>query len=174
MVRDFARQSGGHAELESRIGRGTTVSLHLPALGEQPATPEVRASPQVAFGSESILLVEDDSSVRATVRRMLEDFGYRVSDVGDGPAAIDHLQQGSEVDLVCTDLVMPGALNGWQLALAIWKKRPRQRILFCTGYADSPVIEQMGPDSRIRLLHKPFGRRDLAAAVRRSLDDGPK
>jgi len=174
MVYGFVHQSGGHATLESEIGRGTTVALYLPPIETVTAKPaELRRRPVVAFGSESVLLVEDDAAVRTTVRLMLKDFGYRVAEASDGQNALDLLDQGLAVDLICTDLVMPGSINGWQLALEIWQRRPRQKILFTTGYTDNPTLQQMGQDSRIHILHKPFGRKDLAAAVRQILDDKP-
>jgi two-component system, cell cycle sensor histidine kinase and response regulator CckA len=173
MVHGFAHQSGGHATLESEIGRGTTVSLYLRPVesGAVAALAEIRRPPALAFGSESILLVEDDIAVRGTAARMLRDFGYRVVEAGDGQAALNLLGEGLAVDLVCTDLVMPGSINGWQLALDVWQQWPRQRILVCTGYTDNPLVHQIGQDLRIQLLHKPFGRKDLAAAVRQTLDD---
>jgi two-component system, cell cycle sensor histidine kinase and response regulator CckA len=174
MVYGFVHQSGGHATLESEIGRGTKVALYLPPIEAVTATPaELRRRPVVAFGSESVLLVEDDAAVRTTVRLMLKDFGYRVAEASDGQNALDLLDQGLAVDLICTDLVMPGSINGWQLALEIWQRRPRQKILFTTGYTDNPTLQQMGQDFRIHILQKPFGRKDLAAAVRQILDDKP-
>ena len=173
MVAAFARQYGGHAALESETGRGTTVSLYLPPIVEGAAAEEIRRNPVVTFGSESVLLVEDDPAVRRTIRLVLEDFGYRVAEASDGQGALEMMRKGMKVDLVCTDLVMPGNLNGWQLALDIWQRTPAQKILFCTGYSDSPLIGLMQQDRRVHILHKPFGRKDLAAAVRETLDDGP-
>jgi len=150
------------------------VALYLPPIEAVTATPaELRRRPVVAFGSESVLLVEDDAAVRTTVRLMLKDFGYRVAEASDGQNALDLLDQGLAVDLICTDLVMPGSINGWQLALEIWQRRPRQKILFTTGYTDNPTLQQMDQDLRIHILQKPFGRKDLAAAVRQILDDKP-
>jgi CheY-like chemotaxis protein len=173
MVDGFARQCGGRAALKSEIGRGTTVSLYLPPMGRGAAPHEAGRNPVVTFGSESVLLVEDDPAVRRTIRLMLEDFGYKVAEAGDGQGAMEMMRKGMKVDLVCTDLVMPGRINGWQLALDIWQRAPAQKILFCTGYSDSPLIGLMGEDRRVHILHKPFGRKDLAAAVRETLDDGP-
>ncbi len=103
---------------------------------------------------------------------MLEDFGYKVAEASDGQGAVEMMRNGMKVDLVCTDLVMPGNVNGWMLALDIWQRVPAQKILFCTGYSDNPLIGLMGEDPRVHILHKPFGRKDLAAAVRETLDDG--
>jgi two-component system, cell cycle sensor histidine kinase and response regulator CckA len=172
MVAGFARQCGGHAALESEIGRGTTVSLYLPPMGAGAAGEEARRNQVVTFGSESVLLVEDDPAVRRTIRLMLEDFGYKVAEASDGQGAVEMMRKGMKVDLVCTDLVMPGNVNGWMLALDIWQRTPAQKVLFCTGYSDSPFIGLMEEDPRARILHKPFGRKDLAAAVREILDDG--
>ncbi len=174
MVYGFARQSGGHATLDSVLGQGTTVSLYLPrAAVPGPSAADAKAGAIISFGSERILLVEDDASVRGTVRLMLEDFGYQVIEVGDGDAGLEVLRAGREVDLVLTDLVMPGRLSGWQLAVEIWRDRPQQKVLFSTGYSESSLIPQSGRDSRLRLLRKPFGRKELAAAVRATLDDAP-
>jgi len=171
MVYGFARQSGGHATLTSEIGRGTTVSLYLPqAPAEVDGLTPGRASPRIPFGSESILLVEDEAAVRGTIRLMLEDFGYRVVEVGDGQTALECLQQGLNVDLVLTDVVMPGNVNGWQLAQRVWQANPQQKVLFSTGYADNPIMQEITADPRIRVLRKPFSRRDLAVMVRATLD----
>jgi two-component system, cell cycle sensor histidine kinase and response regulator CckA len=172
MVAGFARQCGGHAALGSEIGRGTTVSLYLPPMGAGAVGEEARRNQVVTFGSESVLLVEDDPAVRRTIRLMLEDFGYKVAEASDGQGAVEMMRKGMKVDLVCTDLVMPGNVNGWMLALDIWQRTPAQKVLFCTGYSDSPFIGLMEEDPRARILHKPFGRKDLAAAVREILDDG--
>ncbi len=172
MVYGFARQAGGHVALSSKPGKGTTVSLYLPrARADAPSRGDARQSPSLPFGTESILLVEDDAAVRGTVRLMLEDFGYRVTEVGDGQAALSALEQAPGVDLIFTDLVMPGSINGWQLALDVWQKRPGQKVLFSTGYTDNPIIQQASRDARIHVLRKPFGRRDLAEAVRATLDE---
>jgi two-component system CheB/CheR fusion protein len=172
MVAGFARQCGGHAALESEIGRGTTVSLYLPPMGAGAAGEEARRNQVVTFGSESVLLVEDDPAVRRTIRLMLEDFGYKFAEASDGQGAVEMMRKGMKVDLVCTDVVMPGNVNGWMLALDIWQRTPAQKVLFCTGYSDSPFIGLMEEDPRAHILHKPFGRKDLAAAVREILDDG--
>src|SRR5262249_15453257 len=153
--------------------RAPSSRLCLPPAGGAPAAAlaGIRRPPALAFGSESILLVEDDVAVRGTAARMLRDFGYRVVEAGDGQAALNLLGEGLAGDLLCTDLVMPRSINGWQLALDVWQQWPRQRVLVCTGYTDNPVVQQISQDLRIQLLHKPFGRKDLAAAVRQSLDD---
>jgi two-component system, cell cycle sensor histidine kinase and response regulator CckA len=172
MVYGFARQAGGHVALSSKPGKGTTVSLYLPRVrADAQARGDARQSPSLPFGSERILLVEDDAAVRGTVRLMLEDFGYRVTEVGDGQAALAVLKRDPGVDLILTDLVMPGSINGWQLALDVWEKRPQQKVLFSTGYSDNPIIQQASRDTRIHVLRKPFGRRDLAEAVRATLDE---
>ena len=132
LVAGFARQCGGHAALASEVGRGTTVSLYLPPIGAGTAAEEVRRNRVVTFGSESVLLVEDDPAVRRTIRLMLEDFGYKVAEASDGQGAVEMMRNGMKVDLVCTDLVMPGNVNGWQLALDIWQRTPAQKILFCS------------------------------------------
>ena len=172
MVYGFARQSGGHVVLASEMALGTIVSLYLPRTREQEqVVAETAANAVISRGIESILLVEDDAAVRGTVRLMLEDCGYRVIEVPDGQRAQEILRQGLDVDLVLTDMVMPGSVNGWQLALDIWQERPRQKVLFSTGYTDNPIIQQAGLDPHIHVLRKPFGRKDLAAAVRSILDE---
>jgi two-component system cell cycle sensor histidine kinase/response regulator CckA len=172
IVYGFTRQSAGHAKIASEVGRGTTVSLYLPLARPQVQTSgRARRRAALAFGSETILLVEDDAAVRGTVRMMLQDIGYRVIEFGDAQSALDHLSRERDPDLVLTDLVMPGQMNGWQLALKIWRRRSDQKILFSTGYTDNPLIQQMSEDPRARVLRKPYSRRDLAEAVRTALEE---
>ncbi|MCW5771110.1 MAG: response regulator [Rhodospirillaceae bacterium] len=173
MVYGFAKQSGGHAKIYSEPGKGTTVRLYLPrAAGE--AMPEQRPTvSSVPGGSERILVVEDDPDVRAHAEQQLCALGYAVSSAESGPAALRLLQRGDEFDLLFSDIVMPGGMNGRELAEAARKLRPQLKILFASGYAENAVIRNGDLAHGVAMLQKPYRREDLAARVRAALDAAP-
>jgi CheY-like chemotaxis protein len=162
MVYGFATQSGGRLEIASELGAGTTVSLYLPQapaadLGPVTAQPMI-AAPPVA---RHILLVEDDDLLRRQVERQLIALGYRVTTRGDGPGALKRLAEVADIDLLMTDIVMPGGLNGRQLAAQANRMIPRLRTLFTSGFSDhasltSDLLE------RADFLAKPYRRAELA------------
>jgi PAS domain S-box-containing protein len=167
MVHGFIKQSRGHMTLRSEPGRGTTLELFLPrtrrqsdlAVVEAPALADLR-------GSESILLVEDDELVRRLAERQLAAIGYRVSSVGDAAAALAALRASDDIDLLMTDIVMPGTLSGPQLAEEALRLRPGLKLLFCSGYSDDAFQWSDAKDRRAPLLNKPYGRLELARKVR--------
>ena len=172
MVYGFAKQSGGTVRIYSEVGRGTTVRLLFPAVG---AEGEERRGPAEAAlslqGDETILVVDDRRDVGATAEAILQGFGYRVL-VADGPkSALDLLDGGERVDLLFTDLVMPGGVDGVMLARAAVTRRPGIKILLTTGYADASLIHDDDPGFEV--IDKPYGRTELARRVR-SVLDGPK
>jgi PAS domain S-box-containing protein len=168
MVHGFAKQSGGHVTLYSEPGRGTTVRIYLP-LASQLAS-SVRSSPQrlAPGGNETILMVEDDEAVRGVGARFLSELGSQVLLAADGDTALALLDARNDVRLLFTDIVLPGRLDGVELASHALNKRPGLALLFTSGYA-SGVIEGLDrlPGS---LLDKPYCREDLARAVRQTLD----
>jgi PAS domain S-box-containing protein len=166
----FARQSGGHLGIDSEPGKGTTVRLYLPrteAERDSGAAPKPRMQP-LPRGTETILVVDDNDSMRATAARNLAALGYRVRLAVDGPAALAILHAGEHIGLLFTDVVMPNGLSGYQLAEAAQALQPGLSVLFTTGFAaeDDADSGVMDPDA----LRKPYRRRELAERVRAALD----
>ncbi|MGH2340576.1 ATP-binding protein [Segnochrobactraceae bacterium EtOH-i3] len=174
MVYGFAHQSGGHAEITSTPGAGTTVRLYLRA---ESAAANFR--PQTALvaaptGSEHILLVEDDALVREHVRATLAALGYHITTAGSGPEAETAAAAVSGFDLLLTDVVLPGPLNGRVLAERLRARDPGLRVLFMSGYAEDDILMRDGAAALgARLLQKPFRRQDIAALVCATLNAAP-
>jgi CheY-like chemotaxis protein len=177
-VHGFAKQSKGHVRVYSELGQGTTVKLYLPRLmqeegaaapaGRVPAGPATLRSEK----RETILLVEDNAGVRTFARETLADLGYNVIDAPSGEAALDLLRGKQDVDLLLTDVVLPG-MTGRQLADRLAADRPRLRILFTTGYTRNAIIHEGRLDAGVNLLTKPFAQTELASKVRDLLDAPP-
>lgn len=173
-VYGFVKQSGGHLKIYSEVGDGTTVKLYLPrSLGQETAQP-TRVAALAETGTETVLLVDDDEIVQATVSSMLEDLGYTVLSALSGVEALEILEKGIKVDLLFTDVVMPGAISGRQLAERAVERVPTIRILFTSGYTENAIVHNGRLDPGVELLSKPYGRQQLAAKVRRILDGAPK
>jgi len=173
MIYGFAKQSHGHLKIYSEVGHGTTVRLYLPRqLGEAVSAPEASVVPaQDVRSGETILVVEDDADVRAFVVAQLRELGYRVIESVDGPQAKQILASDTPIDLLFTDVVMPGGLTGRQIADAAKKQRPQLKMLFTSGYTENSIVHQGKLDPGVHFLSKPYKRRELAAAVRTALDD---
>ncbi|MEO6581397.1 MAG: PAS domain S-box protein [Sphingomicrobium sp.] len=173
MVYGFVKQTGGHLKIYSEPGEGTTVKIYLPRLvGEVPVDVE-RFSPPVAeaTGKETILVCEDDDDVRAYSVEVLSELGYRVLEAADGPSALRLLKEQSDtVDLLFTDVVLPGGMTGAVLAKEAAAIRPGLKTLFTTGYARNAIVHQGRLDRGVELLTKPFSYADLAVRVRDILD----
>ncbi len=168
MVYGFAQQSGGWMKINSRPGHGTAVTLFFPRVGAPDVTGATLAAPiTTPTGSETVLLVEDDDMVRAHVENELRALGYRVIVTPNGPAALEVLRQPGQIDLLFTDVMMPGGLSGPQLAAEASRLRPDLKVLFTSGYSEHPVTSADRPDARI--LNKPFRRHDLALMLREAL-----
>jgi len=170
MVYGFIKQSNGHIRVYSEVGEGTTVRLYLPrAGGETPLAREDDA--QIGSGrGESILLVEDDESVRRYAEHALQQLGYRVRSASRADQALEMLQQGIACDLLFTDVVMPGGKGGRELAEAALALRPALKVLFTSGYTENAIVHQGRLDPGVSLLSKPYRRDELARQVRRVLD----
>ena len=175
MVYGFIRQSHGHVTITSEAGEGTIVRLYLPACE---AAVEVVAAPAPVSAEgapkELILLVEDNDLVRTFVEGQLESLGYRVVSVENGVKALDILRDDNSIDLLFTDVVMPGGLNGRQLADEARKLRTDIKILFTSGYSEDTIIHHGRLDEGVQLLSKPYKRRDLAEKVRLALEAGER
>jgi PAS domain S-box-containing protein len=171
-VYGFVKQSGGHVKLYSEVGLGTTVRIYLPRL-VGPAEPAQRLVEQEvpdAAPQETVLVVEDDEDVRATTVDNLRELGYRVFEAGDGPAALAVIRREAKIDLLFTDVVLPGGMTGAQVAAQARGLRHGLRVLFTTGYARNAIVHQGRLDSGVHLLTKPFTFAELAGRVRDLLD----
>lgn len=173
MVYGFVKQSHGHVQILSKVRRGTTVRILLPRVASVPQQRELDLdTSSVLGGAGRVLLVEDDDVVRGYVSGQLAEFGYDVVSARNGLEALRTLERDDRFDLLFTDIVMPGGMNGWQLAEQARHRRPDLPILFTTGHADKVVdaYEPLGPGTR--LITKPFRRQELAKQVRTALGLG--
>ena len=174
MVYGFAKQSGGHAQIHSEPGRGTTVRLYLPQAEQLQENDRPVEVPAAAFGGrgELILVVEDDPRVRRYAVAALGSLGYQVVEAADGPAALGHFRENGSIDLLFTDVVMPGGMTGRDLAELAREQSPRLRVVFTSGYA-APELLRRGMAEGGRWLRKPYTALELARAVRETLDGVP-
>ena len=169
MIYGFARQSGGTMVLHSAPGAGTTVRLLLPRAEADGGAALPRAHADAPPGGrETVLLVDDNQAVRSVAARHLAALGYAVEQVDGGPAALDVLRSDARVDLLLTDVVMPGGMNGVALAQAARQARPSLKVLFTTGFAG--IAEDGSAPDPAPLLRKPYRRQALAEQVRAALD----
>jgi CheY-like chemotaxis protein len=170
MVYGFAKQSGGHVTIESRVGSGTSVRLYLPvASGSNVPRPvDARASDELKGGSERILLVEDEPQLRRFVSAQLRGLGYQVTEAEAGAPAIAILDGGADVDLLFTDVMMPGGISGFELVARARAMRPGIKVLLTTGYA---AETDRIADIRDLVLKKPYKKQQLAETLRQALDD---
>jgi PAS domain S-box-containing protein len=176
MVYGFVKQSGGHLKIYSEPGEGTCVKIYLPRmLGEKAQAEEEVEVPAPEGGrDETILVCEDDDDVRAFTVEVLRELGYHVIEAPDGPSALRLLErQEGRVDLLFTDVVLPGGMTGSVLAGAAREKRPGLKVLFTTGYARNAIVHHGRLDAGVALITKPFTYSDLAARVREMLDGVP-
>ncbi len=169
-VYGFVKQSGGHLKIYSELGEGTTIKLYLPRTMEAAAALPHRPEPTMLMGAERILLVDDDEIVRATVASMLRDLGYTVFTAASGAAALDLLRQGEPVDLLFTDVIMPGPIGGRKLAEMAREIDPGLKVIFTSGYTENSIVHNGRLDAGVELLSKPYDRNKLGAKVRRVLD----
>ncbi|SUZ33547.1 Blue-light-activated protein [Roseibaca ekhonensis] len=171
MVWGFMRQSNGHARVYSEPDVGTTVKLYFPAAGASEMSEDSQApAAQVVGGTERILVVEDDDMVRKHVSAQLAAAGYAVKEAATGAAALDVMEQTGPIDLLFTDVVMPGGMNGGQLAEAARLRQPGLKVLFTSGYTEDAIVHQGRLDPGVTLLSKPYRRAELVAKVRHALD----
>ncbi|PVH28023.1 PAS domain-containing sensor histidine kinase [Pararhodobacter oceanensis] len=169
MVYGFAKQSGGYISLDSEVGAGTTFHLYLPRSHEAVQELPGMADAGLAGGSERILLVEDDEDVRDTARHSLQQLGYQVTEAGDAEAALRLLAGGERVDLLFTDVVMPGKMSGYDLALKLQELHPEVPVLFTSGFVQDQIMHDGRLDEGVELLGKPYSQTELARRLREML-----
>jgi PAS domain S-box-containing protein len=172
-VYGFVKQSGGHVKIYSEPNEGTTVKIYMPRLIEEAresGSHAVRSPLQVGTREEVILVVEDDDDVRANSTTMLRELGYSVLEARDGPGALRILDGQADIDLLFTDIGLPGGVNGRQLADKARLHRPKLKVLFTSGYARNAIVHQGRLDPGVELLSKPFTLVQLSAKIRQILN----
>lgn len=172
MVHGFVKQSGGHVKLYSEVGHGTTVRLYLPLADAtaKEANGNAHANAAPRGGDETILLVEDNALVRTSARSALRDLGYTILEAEDGRGALAIIRSGAHIDLLFTDIVMPG-ITGVELADEATRIRPSLRVLFTSGYPDKAVTDHARLEAGSRFLSKPYRTQELAIRIREALDE---
>ena len=166
MIEDFIRQSDGHIDVRNEGGRGMSVSMYLPRtsglvqpLAERPSK----------GGDEAILIVEDDALVRRYVVTQVQSLGYRTLDVGNATEALTIIDNGEKIDLLFTDVMMPGSISGQQLAIEALNRRPSLKVLYTSGYEKDAMVQDGHLDSGGLLLAKPYRKVELAEMIRTAL-----
>ena len=163
MVYGFVKQSAGHIKIYSEEGHGTTIKMYLPPGTGTPCAPEaIPARSAIEGGHETILVVEDDRLVRDYVLTQLHSLGYVTLDAANAAEALAIVEAGHRFDLLFTDVIMPGAMNGRQLANEMQKGRPDLKVLFTSGYTENAIIHHGRLDSGVLLLAKPYRKSDMA------------
>lgn len=171
MVFGFVKQSNGHIKIYSEQGHGTTVKIYLPrATGLHETAAELVASSSIQGGREVVLVVEDDALVRRYVITQVESLGYNALEAGNAAEALQVIDKTNTIDLLFTDVIMPGAMNGRQLVDEAVKRRPSLKILFTSGYTENAIVHHGRLDSGVLLLAKPYRLADLARMIRMALD----
>jgi signal transduction histidine kinase/CheY-like chemotaxis protein len=180
MVHGFVKQSGGHLRVYSEPGEGTTVKIYLPRLAESEKVASAPSPAQVPRGvaarareGETILVVEDNDSVREYASGALKELGYTVVEAVDGPAALEFLDGEARIALLFTDVVLPGGISGRELANRFSAKMPDLPVLFTTGYTRNAIVHHGRLDPTVHLLNKPYTQQDLGRKVRQLLDGEP-
>jgi PAS domain S-box-containing protein len=170
----IVKQHHGWVEVESQISQGTTFRVFLPLSNLPVAVPEpIDRSFRPRGGTETILVVEDERDLRDYVTRELRRIGYRVFEAIDGVRALEVWNEyKDQIDLVFTDIIMPGGMNGRELGETIWKDRPQMKIIFSSGYGAETLGKDFKLDVGINYLQKPYPPQTLAGAIRKCLDEG--
>jgi signal transduction histidine kinase len=171
-VYGFVRQSGGYVSIDSAPSAGATVKIYLPRMKAETANKTEKSPNKLAEASpagQTILLVEDDTDVRELTARILRDLGYVVFEASDGASALGQLQAGSQIDLIMTDVGLPGTMNGRQLADHVRTQKPEQKVLFVSGYERNTIVHDGRLDPGVELLTKPFTVSQLANKLRQLL-----
>jgi PAS domain S-box-containing protein len=170
MVFGFVKQSGGHIKIYSEEGHGTSVKMYLPrATGLNQTAAEALSSATVEGGHEVVLVVEDDALVRRYVVTQVESLGYTTLEAANAAEALTIIDTAAVVDLLFTDVIMPGAMNGRQLVDEARKRRPELKTLYTSGYTENAIVHHGRLDSGVLLLAKPYRKSELARMLRMAL-----
>jgi CheY-like chemotaxis protein len=174
MVYGFVKQSEGHIKIYSEEGHGTTIKIYLPRATDQaePLAPTAPMAP-IDGGYETILIVEDDALVRTYVLAQIKSLGYRTLSATNAAEALALIDGDTPIDLLFTDVVMPGGMNGRQLADEARKRRPDLKVLFTSGYTENAIVHHGRLDPGVLLLAKPYRKQQLAQMIRIALDAAP-
>jgi PAS domain S-box-containing protein len=170
MVYGFVKQTGGHVRIYSEVGEGTTVRMYLPRSMQEEDFEAERDDLPIAGGTETILVAEDDEGVRTTAVEMLQELGYKVLEAPDASAALSIIQSGIPIDLLFTDVFMPGPLKSVDLVKKISEIMPEIGVLFTSGYTENSIVHGGRLDPGVQLLSKPYTREQLARKIRYALD----
>jgi CheY-like chemotaxis protein len=167
MVFGFVKQSGGHVKIYSEPGEGTSVKVYLPrAVGAAKSIQRSGVPADLPHGSATILVVEDEAGVREIAVAILRSLGYRVLEAPDGDEGLRVFgAHAAEIDMLLTDVVLPGKVRGRELAERITAMRPEVKVLFMSGYTENSIVHHGRLDDGVHLLGKPFKREQLARRV---------
>jgi PAS domain S-box-containing protein len=169
MIYGFARQSGGHVRIYSEVGQGTTMYLYLPRhhgeAEDVESPPDLASAPRAEQG-ETVLIVDDEPSIRMLVTEVLEDLGYTAIEAADAPSGLRVLQSDVRIDLLVTDVGLPGGMNGRQMADAGRVNRRGLKVLFITGYAENAAVGNGHLEHGMQVLTKPFEMETLASRIK--------
>ena len=171
MVHGFVKQSGGHIQIYSEVNEGTTIKLYFPKhIGDRVDSGPILQDRALQRGQETILVVEDDVLILQQMMTQLTGLGYHVVTASAGPPALEILRSRSDIDLLLTDVILPGGMNGRQIADAASEIHPELKVLFTSGYSENAIVHQGRINSDVNFLSKPYRRSELAVKVREVLD----
>jgi nitrogen-specific signal transduction histidine kinase/CheY-like chemotaxis protein len=171
MVFGFVKQSGGHVKIYSEEGHGTSVKMYLPrATGLNQTAAEAEISSHIEGGTEIVLVVEDDSLVRRYVMTQIASLGYTALEAANANDALQIIDATPSIDLLFTDVIMPGAMNGRQLVDEALRRRPALKTLYTSGYTENAIVHHGRLDSGVLLLAKPYRKSELARMLRLALE----
>ncbi|WP_055687935.1 PAS domain S-box protein [Loktanella sp. 5RATIMAR09] len=171
MVHGFVKQTGGHIQIYSEVNEGTTVKLYFPrSFGDHEEERKTSHERSLQGGQETILVIDDDVLILQQVMAQLTALGYRVVTASAGPSALEILRTESDIDLLLTDVILPGGMNGRQIADAALAIYPSLKILYSSGYSENAIMPDGRLEADVNFLGKPYRRTELAAMVRKALD----
>jgi len=172
MIHGFVRQSGGQVRIYSELGKGTTMCLYLPRFAGEVATEESETATELPSGTgEIVLVIDDEPVVRMLIVEVLSEAGYLALEAEDGATGLKLLQSSERIDLLITDVGLPGGMNGRQVADAARTTRPNLKVLFVTGYAENAVVGNGHLDPGMAVITKPFVMAELGNKVREMIDE---
>jgi CheY-like chemotaxis protein len=174
MIYGFAKQSGGQVRIYSEVGQGTTVKVYLPRHGGkaiEDSVDEVRAQLPRAEAGETVLVVDDEPTVRMLIGDTLTELGYQAIEAADAASGLKVLESDVQIDLLITDVGLPGGMNGKQMADAVRARRPRLKVLFITGYAENAAIYNGRLEPGMHVLSKPFLMDKLTSRIRAIIEE---